>query len=87
MAYFANSTMGDHFDEQCNNCIHGFDDTDPDPKFCPIVYLQLEWNYSQNKNKEQKIALDILVPQKNLVRLIVGSLSKNKIILICSNRN
>lgn len=65
MAYFANSTMGEHFDEQCENCVHGFDETDPDPKFCPVARLQLDWNYSQIKDGDQKLALDILVPQKD----------------------
>lgn len=65
MAYFANSTTGAHFDEQCMNCVHGFDEVDPNPKFCPIANLQLEWNYSQKdyRNDDQKFVLDQLVPQ------------------------
>jgi len=63
MAYFPNSTAGMHFDEQCENCVHGFYETVPEPNFCPVATLQLEWNYSQLEAKDQKFALDILVPQ------------------------
>lgn len=63
MAYFANGTHGEQFADMCDNCIHGVD-ADGEPLPCPINFLQLEWNYSQGTNPDQKTALDLLVPQQ-----------------------
>jgi hypothetical protein len=50
MAYFANGTEGQVFDEQCFVCKYG-------EKPCPIALIQMEFNYDAYKNK---IATDIL---------------------------
>ena len=54
MAYFANSTEGDVFYEQCAICKYG-----EDP--CPIHFVQLIYNYDACGNEVATAILDELV--------------------------
>lgn len=54
MAQFSNSDDGHLFTVQCNKCIFG-----DDP--CPIAYVQVNYNYYQNKNPLVIEILDYLV--------------------------
>jgi len=54
MAYFANSSDGMRFDEQCEQCKFG-------QKPCPIALVQTEYNYEACNNKIARAILDILV--------------------------
>ena len=57
MAYFSNSTEGSVLDQQCCDCI--VNDDAP----CPVLFVQLEFNYSQlNKgNDDLRKAMDMLI--------------------------
>lgn len=61
MAYFSSGSEGEVLDAQCMKCKHGAPEA-----CCPVWLLQHEWNYSQGKNSDQKMALDLLIPQKTL---------------------
>jgi len=54
MAYFANSSEGVCFEEECANCIFG-------KKYCPIFYVQFDYNYEACNNKTAREILDHLV--------------------------
>jgi len=54
MAYFANGTEGECFDEQCSKCIFG-------EKPCPISAVQMNFNYDAAGNKTATEILDMLV--------------------------
>ena len=55
MAYFANSSDGFNFDEECMNCKYGGD------KGCPIAFVQMEYNYDACNNEVATAILDNLV--------------------------
>ena len=54
MAYFANGSEGAVFDHQCSLCKYG--DT-----FCPIAWVQMEYNYEACNNEVAGKILDELV--------------------------
>jgi len=56
MAYFANGSEGECFDEQCSKCIFG-------EKPCPIAAVQTTYNYeaANANNKTATNILDMLV--------------------------
>jgi hypothetical protein len=54
MAYFANGTEGIVFDEQCSKCKYG-------ATYCPIAWVQMEYNYDACNNKVARAILDELV--------------------------
>ena len=54
MAYFANGSEGGVFDEQCSECKYGDD-------YCPIFYVQVEYNYEACNNKIARAILENLV--------------------------
>jgi hypothetical protein len=66
MAYFSNSSEGSALDELCTKCVHLGSDNGPN---CPVLLLQLLWNYDQfeatAEEKAKKQALDMLIPQKD----------------------
>ena len=74
MAYFPNSGAGEVFDAQCADCPLGagwnnpnqkrlFDDDEKPMKPCPTAFVQLNWNYGQEKNPDLKAAMNILVSE------------------------
>jgi len=56
MAYFANGSSGEVFDEQCSRCRFG-------KVACPIYLVQVEYNYQACNNKVARAILDQLVRQ------------------------
>jgi hypothetical protein len=54
MAYFANSSEGNVFDEQCSKCRYG-------EKACAIYAVQSLFNYDACNNKVARSILDLLV--------------------------
>ena len=56
MAYFANGTEGEVFDNQCGQCRFGM-------KPCPIAWVQSEFNYDACNNEVATNILDALVKQ------------------------
>ena len=59
MAYFANGSEGEYFDNQCTEYLHG------DPDFCcPIAAMQMLFNYDQCRNKKLEEAMNVLVNEK-----------------------
>lgn len=56
MAYFSNGTEGEVFDEQCMKCKYG-------NGYCPIAFVQIEYNYDACNNKTARKILDALVKQ------------------------
>ena len=63
MAYFANSSDGFTLDAQCDNCR-----IDPDMP-CPVLLVQLEYNYKQVKNADLKAAMNLLVDEKGICQM------------------
>lgn len=57
MAYFANSTEGVCFDEQCQKCKYGQDEA------CPIALVQINYNYAACNNETASAILGELVKQ------------------------
>jgi hypothetical protein len=41
MSYFSNGTEGEELDIQCADCLIGIEN------FCPIAFMQMEFNYNQ----------------------------------------
>jgi hypothetical protein len=54
MAYFPNSSTGECFDEQCDNCKYR-------QKPCPIAAIQMQFNYDQVNNKLATEIMNCLV--------------------------
>ena len=54
MAYFANGTEGECFDEQCSKCKYG-------DRACPIAFAQRYWNYEACNNEIATKILNSLV--------------------------
>jgi len=54
MGYFANSTEGMYFDEQCSKYKYG-------DKACPIALVQISYNYETANNKVATNILNTLV--------------------------
>ncbi len=54
MAYFANGSEGECFDEQCSKCIFG-------EKPCPIAAVQFNFNYDAVNDETSTAILDMLV--------------------------
>ena len=71
MAYFANSSEGEYYEEQyCNRCVHFALD-----EICPVLVLHELWNYEACRGgaitatQEEKLkhtALDTLWPRENV---------------------
>ena len=57
MAYFPNGTAGDILIEQCDNCLHGMNDS----VLCPIANVQIFFNYDQIDNEHLSKCLSALV--------------------------
>ena len=54
MAYFSNSTEGFNLEEQCSICKYG-------RSFCPIYWVQLNYNYDACNNETARNILDDLI--------------------------
>ena len=80
MAYFPNGTAGMILDFQCSACIIPMD------KPCPILYVQLTYNYEQldENGKEGKVSevMNCLVNEKGhcLMKPILDNVSSPKLI-------
>lgn len=57
MAYYSNSTEGEPLHSQCNAC-KCYDG-------CPIALVQVEYNYTQFKDRRIEEILSMLVDQQN----------------------
>ena len=79
MAYFANSTEGEILDQQCADCPLGagwndpdqtklFDD-EPDMRPCPVAGVQLEFNYTQIKNRGLQPAMNRLIDNDGICQV------------------
>jgi hypothetical protein len=57
MAYFANGSEGCQLDIQCGECRL------PDDSPCPILFVQMTYNYDQVRYGQEKLrdAMDILI--------------------------
>jgi hypothetical protein len=62
MAYFSNSTEGDILQSQCDRCPLG-------DKPCPVMSVQLLFNYDQIGNAKLKEAMEQLVDKKGMCQL------------------
>lgn len=70
MAYFANGTDGDCYEEKyCQHCVHFGDDN----LMCAVLYLHNEWNYdacngdakdADAETKAKHTALNVLWPRR-----------------------
>jgi hypothetical protein len=56
MAYFANGSEGEVFEQQCENCRYG-------QKPCPIANVQILYNYDAANNEVATEILNSLVSQ------------------------
>jgi len=65
MAYFPNGTAGDILQKQCDKCLHGMNDS----LICPVVQVQLTYNYEQIGNEDLQTALNILVDDAGTCRM------------------
>jgi hypothetical protein len=79
MAYFSNGSEVLFLDEQCSECL--INDDDP----CPILLVQLEFNYVQvNKGNEKlREAMNILIGKDGVCRMkplldCAGKVNPNK---------
>ena len=62
MAYFANSTEGACFEEQCSRCRLGWDEDETvTGKNCPIETAQILYNYDAVNNEVATAILKLLV--------------------------
>jgi len=73
MAYFSNASEADVLDEQCADCPLGYGwndpaqgklfDDEPQPKPCPVVLIQMTYNYTQMRkgNEHLRDAMSILI--------------------------
>lgn len=70
MAYFPNGSAGEYFEEQCCNCIIGYD------KPCPIHLVQHEFNYKQfdkdGNDTDLSRLMNMLVSQKGDCQLKIA---------------
>ncbi len=64
MAFFANGSEGVRMDEQCESCIH----QDPDAG-CPIMLLQINFNYDQISNPKLSQAMNMLINKKGICQM------------------
>lgn len=62
MAYFANGTEGDVLEEQCSTCPLG-------EKGCPIIHVQMMYNYDQIGIPKLREAMNMLVDEKGKCQL------------------
>lgn len=73
MAYFSNGSEGDIFHKQCDECLPW--------QPCPIILVQLEYNYDQlNEGNEQlQECLNYLVDADGICQMkqCIESISKN----------
>jgi len=67
MAYFANGTEGDYLDAQCCECVL------PDDAPCPILFMQMTYNYKQFDNHGEKTemsdVMNCLVNEKGICQM------------------
>lgn len=66
MAYFANGAEGSILESQCSDCIL------PDDAPCPILWMQMEWNYDQLENGEEtKVSevMNLLIDEKGYCQM------------------
>lgn len=54
MAYFSNGTEGGILDEQCAEC------SVADHVPCPVLWVQMEYNYKQHTDGEKNIVSEVL---------------------------
>ena len=81
MAYFSNGSEGMVIDDQCSRCIHADEEA-----HCPIAYVQLEFNYDQQKkgNEDLKKAMSVLIDKdgkcnmKPLIDSMKGIVNPNR---------
>ena len=63
MAYFANGSTGDYYQEKyCDRCLNWIDKKDGRGPGCPIWDAHIATSYDQCKNKGVKEILEILWP-------------------------
>ncbi len=65
MAYFSNSTAGDVLDNQCSAC------PVPDDASCPVLLVQMEYNYKQLKTGQETLrkAINSLIDEKGQCKM------------------
>lgn len=64
MAYFSNGTEGEVFAEQCGRCVYGM-------SYCPIHFVQTEYNYQAVNNEVAIKILEALVKQDGTCNVFV----------------
>ena len=67
MAYFPNGTAGQVLVDQCDNCLHGMDDS----LLCPVAHVQTEYNYKQldRGNADLQAAMNLLIADQGECRM------------------
>ena len=65
MAYFPNGAAGSVLEDQCGECLHGRDDS----VMCPVYFVQITFNYSQNGNTDLEKCLNWLVDEEGDCRM------------------
>lgn len=68
MAYFSNSTEGMVLDEQCCSCVL-FNAEYPSDLWCPIAYVQMDYNYKQIGNDLAREIINQLVNEEGECQL------------------
>ncbi len=63
MAYFSNSTSGYVLDEQCGDCAF------PGDAPCPVLWVQMTYNYDQIGNKMAEEIVNCLVNEKGVCQM------------------
>lgn len=72
MAYFPNATAGDILEQQCADCPLG---DGIEEESCPILLVQLLYNYDQCDNKKLAEAMNCLINEDGIcqMRPLLGS--------------
>ena len=66
MAYFANGTQGQIYEDQyCARCVHSLDKDANKGECCPVLMLHLLWN--GDKIEDRELALDLFIPREGIV--------------------
>jgi len=63
MAYFSNGTEGEVLDEQCSDCRINMDAA------CPILWVQMTYNYEQVRNEKMKEIINCLVDKDGICQM------------------
>ena len=67
MAYFPNGPAGEVLTDQCDNCLHGLDDS----LLCPVAHVQVTYNYDQLNpgNEDLQAAMELLIADHGECRM------------------